>query len=246
MASKKKQAGDVPGQKELPALPFPVGDRAAFIRKAAVALDIVQVPTALVVVYSVAYDRVEVANIPLSEIESGRQWYVDGDHTGFEPAGLAKTHLSWLRSQALTGGATPEAIRLLEKATSAFSNKEKTAMAEKLKTKTAPKKGNAKALKEAATAAPVGGEKTAPKRKGNADALAKARAAKGPDTRKIVALKKPKEIEARAGSFRHQMLTDLLSSKTVDDFKGKGDKYDAGCIRYAVEAGYIKELPARA
>lgn len=227
-------------------LPLPIGDRAAFIRKASVAVDIVDVPTAMVVTYSVAYDRVEVAHIPLSEI-GGRQYYLDGDHTGFGPAGLAKTHLSWLRSQALSGGATPEAVRLLAKATGAFTKKEEATMAEKLKSKAAPRKANAKALKEAASKTPVGGGKpTSPKRKGNAEALKKAREAKGPDTRKITALKKPKDIEARAGSFRHSMLVDLLGSKTVQEFRDKNSKYDAGCIRYAVDAGYIKELPAKA
>lgn len=227
--------------------PFPVGDRAAFIRKASVAVEIVDVPTALVVTYSVAYDRVETANIPLSEIESGRQYYRDGDHTGFGPEGLAKTHLSWLRSQALTGGATPEAIRLLSNATGAFSKREVNEMAEKLKSKATPKRANKEALKEAASATPVGDKKKATGGAKN-DNLAKARAARaaaGPDTRKITALKKPKDIEARAGTFRHTMLSDLLSSKTVDEFRQKNSKYDAGCIRYAVGAGYIKELPAK-
>jgi hypothetical protein len=36
------------------------------------------------------------------------------------------------------------------------------------------------------------------------------------------------------------MLTDLLNSKTVDEWKGKGGgKYDAGCLRYATEAGIV-------
>jgi len=239
MAKKSKKPGDGPTvpPAELPKHPYPVGDRAAFIRKAAVVLDIVQVPTAMVVVYSVAYDRVEVAHIPLSEIETGRQWYVDGFHVSGGPAALAKTHLSWLRSQALTGGATPEAIRLLEKATSAFSNKEKTAMAEKLKAKaTRPNKA---ALKAAAASTPVAGDRATPKKRGNPEALKKAREAKGPDTRKIKALIKAKDINARAGSFRHQMLSDLLASKTVDEFKQKDAKYNAACVNFGVSQGAI-------
>lgn len=93
---------------EFPKLPFPVGDRAAFIRKAAVAVKTVMVPTAEVVTYSIAYDRVEAAHIPLSQISADPntrgQYYVDGHHTGTGPKGLAQTHLSWLRSQALTSG----------------------------------------------------------------------------------------------------------------------------------------------
>jgi hypothetical protein len=36
----------VKNQNDFPKLPIPVGDRAAFIRKAAVAVELVQVPTA--------------------------------------------------------------------------------------------------------------------------------------------------------------------------------------------------------
>lgn len=239
---------------KLPKLPFSVGDRAAFIRKATVALELVQVPTYRVLTYNLAYDRVEVIDIPQSRVvvddpNTREQYYVDGGHVSGGPSAMAKTHLSWLRSQALKGGATPEAIRLLHKATGAFTKREENEMAEKLKAKKTTKSADTEGLKGAAKAAPVAKKdakgNTGGKR-GNPEALAKARAARsaGPDTRKITALKKPKDIAARAGSFRHQMLTDLLSSKTVQDFRDKDKKYDAGCIRFAQEAGYIS-LPAK-
>jgi hypothetical protein len=120
-------------------------------------------------------------------------------------------------------------------------------MAEKLKAKASAKKADTEGLKNAAKKTPVakkGGD--APKKRGNPEALAKARAARdtGPDTRKITALKKAKDIGARAGTYRHSMLTDLLGSKTVQDFRAKNAKYTAGDLRYAQEAGYIS-LPSK-
>jgi len=151
-----------------------------------------------------------------------------------------------LRDIALQGGATPEAIRLLGEI-SPWTAREEKIMAEKLKSKASAAKPDKEGLKSAAKAAPVGGKGAAKPKKGNAEALAKARAARasGPDTRKITKLKKPKDIEARAGTFRHQMLTDLLASNTVQDFRDKNSKYDAGCLRFAQEAGYVK-VPAKA
>lgn len=154
---------------------------------------------------------------------------------------LLKALISSLRDIALKEGATPEAIRLLGEL-SPWTTREEKEMAEKLKAKASAAKPDKEGLKSAAKSAPVGG-KNAPKKRGNAEALAKARAARssGPDTRKITKLKKPKDIEARAGTFRYQMLADLLASSTVQDWKDKGaGKYDAGCLRYATEAGYVK------
>lgn len=236
---------------QLPKPPFSVGDRAAYIRKAAVALEVVSIPTLLIVTYSVAYDRVEVARIPVSEVsldaQTKRQFYLDGGHISGGPSAMAKTHLSWLRSRALEGGATPDAIRLLSKATGAFTKKEENMMAEKLKAKSAAKP-DTKGLKSAAKAAPVakGAAKAAPKKRGNPEALQRAREARqnGPDTRKITALKKVKDIVARDGTYRQRMLQDLLSSKTVQEFREKDSAYSAGDLRYAQDAGYIS-LPAK-
>ncbi len=149
------------------------------------------------------------------------------------------THIAALRRDALQYGATPEAIRLLG-SLEPWTKKEETIMAEKLKAKATKASPAAAELKTAAKAAPVGGKKGASPRKGasNGDALAKARAAKntGPDNRKIkVLIKKP---EAREGSKRALMLADLISSKTVQEFRDKGS-YSAGDVRYAIGAGII-------
>jgi hypothetical protein len=152
-----------------------------------------------------------------------------------------------IRATAVEEAATPEAIRLLGEL-SPWSEKEKKIMAEKLKAKASAAKPDKAGLKSAAKSAPVAKNATAdaPKKRGNADALAKARAARasGPDTRRITSLKKAKDIAARAGSYRHGMLTDLLASKTVQEFRDKNKSYSAGDLRYAQEAGYIS-LPAK-
>jgi hypothetical protein len=219
-----------------PKLPFPVGDRAAYIRKATVAMELVQVPTLRVVTYNLAYNRVEVIDIPVSRISTDvntrDQYYVDGYHTMGGPASTAKTQLSWLRIQALKGGATPDAIRLLSKATGAFTKKEENEMAEKLK---AAKSANKAGLKAAAKSAPVAAKGNA--RKGNAEALAKARAAKdtGPDNRKITVVKK--DHGARAGSARADMLNTIYKSKTVQAAVDSGVKKSD--VSWAQRAGYI-------
>lgn len=143
-----------------------------------------------------------------------------------------------IKKAMLTYGAVAEAVVLIG-AISPFTEKELTIMAEKLKGKApAADAKPAKAAKAPAAAKP---------NKGNPEALKKAREAsdgKRAEARlqKIKALKKPKDIEARPGTFRHQMLTDLLNAKTVGEFydSAKGDaKYDAGCLRFAKEAGYV-------
>lgn len=147
------------------------------------------------------------------------------------------THLSTLRRTALEHGATPEAIRLLG-SLEPWTKKEENIMAEKLKAKASAAKPDKETLKSAAKSAPVGGKKgSSPAKKGNAEALAKARAAKGPDNRKIKALIKTKDINARAGSKRHEMLTALLGSKTVQEFRDKG--YTSGDLNYAIGAGVV-------
>lgn len=224
---------------ELPKVPFPIGDRGAYIRKAFIGAEIIQVPTVAAPTYNLAYDRVEVVFIPVSEISldpnGQKQFYVDGHHVMGGPNQLAQTHAAWLRDRALQSGATPDAIRLIAKVTKPFTKKEEDDMAAKLKSKNTPVKADTDGLKKAASKAPVGG-------KGKGDNLAKARAAraaKGPDMRKIKPLIKVKDIAAREGTYRHEMLTDLLSSKTVQEFRDKNDKYSAGDLRYAVEADIV-------
>lgn len=145
-----------------------------------------------------------------------------------------------LRAIALQGEASPEAIRLLD-TVEPWSEKEKKIMAEKLKAKAANvKTADKEGLKAAAKSAPVAKGAGKGGRKGNPDALAKARAARaerGPDTRKVKPLIKAKDIAARAGSYRHTMLTNLLNAKTVQDFRDKG--HTAGDLAYATKAGIV-------
>lgn len=150
---------------------------------------------------------------------------------------VLKTHIDNLRRLALEVGATPEAVRLLG-SLEPWSKKEETIMAEKLKAKAKPVKASTDELKAAAKSTPVA--KGAKARKGNADALAKARAARaerGPDNRKIKANIKAKDIAARAGSYRHTMLTNLINAKTVQEFRDKG--HSAGDLAYATKAGIV-------
>jgi hypothetical protein len=162
-----------------------------------------------------------------------------------------------MRDKALRYGATPEAIRLLG-LVCPVTKMECEEMAEKLKAKggaaaksggKAAAKGDAEALKAAAKTAPVGGKKAAteaPKKRGNPEALAKAREARaaGPDTRKITVVGTAKEHLAgvREGSYRGLMLAGLFRSKTVQAFKEleiNGKHPTSGDLKYAVDAGFV-------
>ena len=110
----------------------------------------------------------------------------------------------------------------------------------KAEAKAAPAKKAAAAKADKAPAA----KKEAAKPKGNPEALKKAHeAAAGKraemDARKIKPLIKPKDNPAREGTFRHTMLNDLLGAKTVGEFKAMNEKYDSGCIKFAVDNEYI-------
>jgi hypothetical protein len=189
---------------------------------------------------------VEVIDIPVSRVSTDAstkdQHYIDGGHVKGGPASYGKDSPFLAAITSLESGATPDAIRLLSKATGTFTKKEEKEMAEKLKAKgaaKAPKSANTDELKEAAKSAPVAAKDAPAKRKGNPEALAKARAARqtGPDNRKIKGLVKAKDLTAREGSTRRKMLEDLLSSKTVQEFRDKG--YSAGDLNYATSAGVV-------
>lgn len=235
--------------------PFSVIDKAAFIRKAHVAVEIVDVPTYQTVTWNIAYDRVEVISIPVAEMgelsSTPGQYYHDEAQIMGGVEQQSKNHLQWLRNRALESGATPDAIRLLSAHTGSFTKKEEANMAEKLKAKKttvakAPKSADAEGLKSAAKATPVGKKAgSTPVKRGNAEALAKARAARvtGPDTRKIKAVAKAKDLTSREGSFRRLMSEDALSSKTVQEWRDKGKaanrKYDAGCLKFLVDNNIV-------
>lgn len=150
---------------------------------------------------------------------------------------------------ALTHGATPEAIRLLG-LICPLTKQEEAMMAEKLKTKGSVKAADKEGLKAAAKDAPVGkkpkvapaeAKAEAPKKRGNAEALAKAREARkeagsGPDKRKITVLKK--DHGARAGTDRQKTLDLLFKHKTAQS------ALDAGVTKqwlaWADREGYVE------
>lgn len=143
-------------------------------------------------------------------------------------------HVRSLRLLALRHGATPEAIRLLD-GIQPFARKEVEDMAGKLSKKTeAPKAEKAPKADKAPKA-----EKAASGRKGNPEALAKARAARadaGPDTRKLTILKK--ENPYREGSNRAASFDALKGAKTAQEYKDAGGK--AKYLSRWAEDGLIK------
>lgn len=228
MAKKKDQkVGSTGTRTELPPMPYTVGDKGQFIRKALIAVETITVEVVNLLHYNFAQGVVDVVRVAKDDMGLGpaapKQFYVDGDAISGGPSGpVCKTHLEWLKIQALRIGATPDAIRLFKKVLK-ISAKEESEMAakEKLAKKTSKKTTDAEA-----GAAPVGGGgKVAKKGKGNAEALAKARKAKaeaGPDTRKIKIVNK--ENPYRAESNRAASFDALKGAKTVEDYVAAGGK----------------------
>ena len=147
----------------------------------------------------------------------------------------------FLRQRALQYGATPEAIRLLGQF-SPFTKKEKDEMAEKLKS------GNAAGLKAAAKGTPVGGgAKSAPApKKGNPEALAKAREAGAAareelkkDKRKITLTDKGAEKVKKGGdSSAVANLVAMKAAKTVGGAITNG--LSMADLNYAQRSGTIE------
>jgi len=149
-----------------------------------------------------------------------------------------------IKKSMLSYGATAEAVMLIG-AISPFTTEELNIMAEKLARKTLPADpkvkpvggGGAVVAKASRAAAAKEGLEPKPKEAGE-NKRAAARLVK------IKALKKIKEIVAREGTFRLEMLTAVLTAKTVGEFyemspmEGKS-KFDASCLRFAEEHGYV-------
>jgi hypothetical protein len=169
------------------------------------------------------------------------------------PTALAKTHLSWLKSQALRTGATPDAIRLLASALK-LTKKEEDEMA----------KAASKLKRGAAASAdkPVGkgGKVAAAKggRKGNPEALEKARAASAArnaenHAKKIgikVSVKDTKAEDFKLRGGRLEKLLQVINAKpktvgdaiAIGEFKGSdGETYkiDMGALRGMEKRGHI-------
>jgi hypothetical protein len=149
------------------------------------------------------------------------------------------------KAKALTHGATLEAIQLLGTLTSLTPDEEKT-MAE-ANTKLSRKDE----LKKAAKETPVAGKKAAapklaaPARKGNPDALAKARAA-----RAAPAVNKPYKVlvktnPGREGTWTHAMVEHIIGATSTDDAKAslaadKENKHRKLDFSWAAAKGIIK------
>jgi hypothetical protein len=233
MARKKVEVSKEP-PKALPKLPFSVGNRGDFVRRAHVAVNKIMVETFEVLSYDFAYNVVTAQRIPVDLVgpdhQAPKQYYVDGHHTMQGPTTLAKeTHLQWLRQRALEGGATPDAIRVMQTVMK-FTKKEVEDMAAKEKLAKTTRVAKTDTTEDAG-GAPVGkgGKVAAAKaksgRKGNPEALKKAREARaeaGPDTRKIKILNK--ENPYRADSNRAASFNALRGAKTVEDYKAAGGK----------------------
>lgn len=169
-----------------------------------------------------------------------------GDNARFavstkDPVELA---LSYKR-QALTHGATPEAIRLIGLLCPLTREEEETMSDKKL----APKKGDKEALKGAAKAAPVGGKKSAePKQKGNVEALAKAREA-GDAKReaflgeKLTVLVKPKDTTLRGGRLAKLQFVADAKPKRVGDVMGQTFTVDG--VEYTIDKGALNGMLKR-
>lgn len=125
-----------------------------------------------------------------------------------------------LRRHALKSGATLEAIQLLRGIIPLTTIEEAVMAAAKLSRQTADKE----ALKTAAKANPVSGKKPTPaaepptKRKGNVEALAKARAARGPTPDRTYKATK-KENGGREGTWTQRMIEIAQSNASTDDAK---------------------------
>lgn len=215
-------------KKTLPKIPFTVCNRADFIKRPIVVTSIGGAKTGgrLVAVYfRMGMDYVGTLEILSGMLGQGwrgaeAQFYLDGEATMGGAHQIAKTHLQFLHRKALEYGATPDAIREL-KGVIDITPTEEAQMAEKLKSK--------KTKSADTEAKPVGngGEvaKATGKAKGNPEALAKAREAKaaaGPDTRKIKVLNK--ENPYREGSNRAASFDALKGAKTVEEYVAAGGK----------------------
>lgn len=178
----------------------------------------------------------------------GRQVHFDGVTPGVVHRTIHDEHLrhypkdentslqsffTGLKEEMLTHGATALAVQwVMEMEPAPFSEKELNIMSEKLKGKAKP------AAKTTKAAAPKADK---PARKGNPEALAKAREAKSAGreanrSKKIKVLNK--NHGARAGTNRANMLDIVIKAKTV------GDAIDGGAtmvdVRFAEKQGFIE------
>jgi hypothetical protein len=247
-----KKAKIVPRPMALPTLPFSMCDRGAYINRPWVAVDRAGKEFLYCVYYAFADSQVHCSVVAKDDIDNYReghagvkQFYVDGHHTGFGPTGLAKTHLGWLKVQALRGGATPDAIRFMASALK-LTKKEQDQMAKA----TTAKKTSGKAVGN-------GGKLGKKGAGGNAAGLEKAReaaAARNAENhaKKITVKVTEKQTKAEDFKLRGGRLAKLLwviqnkpktvgdaVGQTVKDDKGEEHKIDMGALRGMEKRGHI-------
>lgn len=158
--------------------------------------------------------------ITIDKDKRQRDGFIYGPPCCANPGPVTQTWLANLRIAALEHGATPEAIRLIG-LHMPWTKKEEAILAEKLKAKA----GGTKKAAAADAGAKTGTAKKTTGGKGNPEALKKAREAKaaaGPDTRKITILNK--ENPYREGSGRAASFDALKGAKTVEDYQKAGGK----------------------
>lgn len=235
--------------KSLPKLPFSMGDRGQYIRKAWVAVAPMGKTILACLYYEFAWNRVNVAAVPISEINTDhtgtKPFFVDGHHTGLGPTVLAqKTHLPWLKIQALQGGATPDAIRYMGQVMKLTKNEE-AEMASRLK----------KNAETPAKTKPVGkgGKVAGAKKGGNPEALEKAREAAAKRNaenaaKKITVLVKPADVKLRGGrkakfdwvaKNKPKTVGDAIGVEVTDE-EGNTHKIDMGALRGMEKREHIR------
>jgi hypothetical protein len=179
----------------------------------------------LCLVYSFARECVEDYMVFDAQIGPDKQFNIVTPESEGVMNDITPSHLQHMRAAALRLGASPEAVRMLHDL-EPFKKKEIEDMASKLS-----KKADAKAEKPAKepkapkAEKPAKAAKEAAPKKGNAEALKKAREARaeaGPDVRKLKILEKDNPY--REGSNRAASFDALKGAKTVQDYKDAGGK----------------------
>lgn len=223
--------------------PVVVYDSMGFIRQLQIAAWADGEDVTLLMSDTTRYD-VFTRDILLGQIGPGARYAISEK----DPAAIALL----FKDRALRHGATPEAIRLLGLLLP-ISKEEYEEMADK---KLAPKKGDAEGLKAAAKKTPVGGAKAekAEKpagRKGNPEALAKAREASGAKqeafkAENLTVLVKSKYSGLRGGRLAKLEFVEKAKPKKVGDvlgqtfeFEGKEITIDTGSLRGMEKRGHV-------
>lgn len=221
--------------------PVVVYDSMGFIRQLYIAAEAVGEDVTLLI-SDTTKDYLFTREVLIGQIGQGARYAISEK----DPANIAHN----FKERAMKYGATPEAIRLLGLITP-ISDEEYDDMA--AANKLAPKKGDAAALKDAAKKTPVGGKGGAAKtdkptaRKGNPEALEKARAATEAkkaellkDKRKIVLTEKGKD-KVKNGDPSKGAVANLIAMR---DAKTVGAAIGAGLamadLNYAVKTGTIE------